>query len=61
MIDLYTALKLCSCEEYIRINEQEYTLKQITEKFDLRKTKVYNIGYSLWYECMYFDIKREEI
>lgn len=60
MVDLYTALKLCSHEEYIRINGQEYTHKQITEKFDLRKIKVCNISYDLWHECMYFDIKREE-
>lgn len=58
MVDLHTALKLCSRESYIRLYDQEYTHKQIAEKFDLRKLKVSKIYYDLWHECMCFEIER---
>ena len=56
MIDLYTALKLCSCEEYIVIYGEEYTHKQIKEKFDLRKIKVKKIFFDRWHDCMHFEV-----
>lgn len=43
MIDLYTALKLCSKEAYICLNGTEHTTEEMTKKFDLRKIKVKKI------------------
>lgn len=57
MINLYTALKLCSKEEYIMIYEDEYTHKQATEKFDLREIKVKEIYFDRWHGCMRFECK----
>ena len=58
MIDLYTALKLCSKEEYIRIYGTDYTHKQIIEKYDLRKTKVKNIYFDQWHDIIRFELSR---
>lgn len=58
MIDLYTALKLCSKEEYISIYGDEYTHKQIVEKFDLRAIKVKEIYFDPWHGCMTFEVKK---
>lgn len=55
MIDLYTALKLCSNNTYIRIDGDEYKVEQIVNKFDLRKVKVKKIYFNLWYEAMCFE------
>lgn len=55
MIDLYTALKLCSKEEYIRINDSDYTHEQMIKKFDLRKIKVKKIYFDRWYDVMVFE------
>ena len=57
MVDLYTALKLCSNEDYIRIYGQEYTPKHIRETFDLRKVKVSKIYFDRWHGCMVFEAK----
>lgn len=57
MIDLYTALKLCSDEEYIIINGDEYTHEQIVKKFDLRKIKVKKIYFDRWNGCLRFETK----
>ena len=57
MIDLYTALKLCSNEEYIMLFGEEYTHKQITEKYDLRKIKIKNIYFDRWHGIMRFEIQ----
>ena len=55
MIDLYTALKLCSKEEYIMLYDDEYTKEQIVEKFDLRKIKVKDIYFDRWHNVMRFE------
>lgn len=55
MIDLYTALKLCSNEDYIMIYGDEYTKEQIVKKFDLRKTKVKKIYFDKWHNVMRFE------
>lgn len=55
MIDLYTALKICSNEEYIMLYGTEYTQKQIVQKFDLRKIKVKKIYFDRWNNVMRFD------
>lgn len=57
MIDLYTALKLCKNEEYIRIFDTEYTHKQIIQNYDLRNTKVTNIYFDRWNNCLTFELK----
>lgn len=56
MIDLYTAVKLCSYEAYIRIFDDEYTPEQIAKKFDMRNIKVSKIFFDHWYGCMSFEI-----
>lgn len=58
MIDLYTALKLCNKEEYIRIYDTDYTHKQIIEKYDLRKTKVKNIYFDRWHDIIRFELSQ---
>ena len=55
MIDLYTALKLCKDEEYIMLYGDEYTHKQMKEKFDLRKIKVKKIYFDRWHGVMRFE------
>lgn len=55
MIDLYTALKLCSNEEYIMLFDETYTHKQITEKFDLRNIKIKKIYFDKWHDVMKFE------
>lgn len=55
MIDLYTALKLCSREELIMLDGDEYTHEQIVKKFDLRKNKVRKIYFDRWNGCMRFE------
>ena len=55
MIDLYTALKLCSNEEYIMLFGDEYTHKQIKEKFDLRRIKIKKIYFDRWNNVMRFE------
>lgn len=55
MIDLYTALKLCSNEDYIMLYGDEYTKEQITEKYDLRKIKVKKIYFDKWHNVMRFE------
>ena len=55
MIDLYTALKLCSNEEYIMLYGDEYTKEQIVKKFDLRKVKVKKIYFDKWHNVMRFE------
>ena len=57
MIDLYTALKLCSEEAYIRLNGTEYTTEEMTKKFDLRKIKVKKIYFDRWHGCLTFEIE----
>ena len=54
MIDLYTALKLCSGEPIIKIDNTEYMFTDIPKKFDLRNTKVVKIYFDLWDECIVF-------
>lgn len=56
MIDLYTALKLCSNEDYIMLYGDEYTKEQIVKKFDLRKIKVKKIYFDRWNDVMRFEI-----
>ena len=55
MIDLYTALKLCSNEDYIMLYGDEYTKEQIVKKFDLRKIKVKKIYFDRWNDVMRFE------
>lgn len=55
MIDLYTALKLCSNEDYIMLYGDEYTKEQIVKKFDLRKIKVKKIYFDRWNYVMRFE------
>jgi hypothetical protein len=55
MIDLYTALKLCSNEDYIMLYGDEYTKEQIIKKFDLRKIKVKKIYFDRWHNVMRFE------
>ena len=55
MIDLYTALKLCSNEDYIMLYGDEYTKEQIVKKFDLRKIKVKKIYFDKWHNVMRFE------
>lgn len=55
MIDLYTALKLCSNEDYIILFGDEYTKEQIVKKFDLRKIKVKKIYFDRWNNVMRFE------
>lgn len=55
MIDLYTALKLCSNEDYIMLYDDEYTKEQIAKKFDLRKIKVKKIYFDRWNDVMRFE------
>lgn len=55
MIDLYTALKLCSNEDYIMLYGDEYTKDQIVKKFDLRKIKVKKIYFDRWNNVMRFE------
>lgn len=57
MIDLYTALKLCSNEDYIMLYDTEYTKEQIVKKFDLRKIKVKEIYFDRWHNVMRFKTK----
>ena len=57
MIDLYTALKLCEDEEYIMLFGDEYTQKQIIEKFDLRKIKIKKIYFDRWHGVIRFETK----
>lgn len=56
MIDLYTALKLCSKEEYLMIYGDGYTHEQIIKKFDLRIIKVKEIYFDRWHECMRLEV-----
>ena len=58
MIDLYTAVKLCSYEAYIRIFDDEYTPEQIAKKFDMRNIKVSKIFFDRWHGCMCFEAVR---
>ena len=58
MIDLYTALKLCSEEVYIRLNGTEYTTEEMTKKFDLRKIKVKKIYFDRWHGCLTFETEK---
>lgn len=55
MIDLFTALKLCSNEDYIMLYGDEYTKEQIVKKFDLRKIKVKKIYFDRWNNVMRFE------
>lgn len=58
MIDLYTALKLCSEEYLISLNgrqESTYTHEEMTRKFDLREIKVKKIYFDRWHDCMTFE------
>ena len=55
MIDLYTALKLCSNEDYIMLYGNEYTKEQIVKKFDLRNIKVKKIYFDRWHNVMRFE------
>ena len=55
MIDLYTALKLCSNEDHIMLYGDEYTKEQIVKKFDLRKIKVKKIYFDRWNDVMRFE------
>lgn len=55
MIDLYTALKLCSNEDYIMLFGDEQTKEQITKKYDLRKIKVKKIYFDRWHNVMRFE------
>lgn len=55
MIDLYTALILCSNEDYIMLYGDEYTKEQIVKKFDLRKIKVKKIYFDRWNDVMRFE------
>lgn len=55
MVDLYTALKLCSNEDYIMLYGDEYTKEQIVKKFDLRKIKVKKIYFDRWNNVMRFE------
>lgn len=57
MIDLYTALKLCEPEDMFFLFGEEYTRKQVVEKFDLRKYKVTKIHFDRWHGCMRFETK----
>lgn len=61
MIDLYTALKLCSNEEYIMLFGEEYTHKQIVNKFDLRKVKIKKIYFDRWHGIMRFETQEENL
>ena len=56
MIDLYTALKLCSNEDYIMLCGDEYTHDQIVKKFDLRAIKVKRIYFDRWHNVMRFEV-----
>ena len=58
MIDLYTALKLCSNEDYIMLYGDEYTKEQIVKKFDLRNIKVKKIYFDKWHNVMRFEAER---
>lgn len=58
MVDLYTALKLCSNEDYIMIYGQEYTPKHIRETFDLRAIKISKISFDRWHDCMRFEVEK---
>lgn len=55
VVDLYTALKLCSNEDYIMLYGDEYTKEQIIEKYDLRKIKVKKIYFDRWHNVMRFE------
>lgn len=55
MIDLYTALKLCSTEDYIMLYGDELTKEEIAEKYDLRKIKVKKIYFDRWHNIMRFE------
>lgn len=55
MIDLYTALELCSKEDYIMLYGAEYTKTQIVKKFDLRKIKVRKIYFNKRHNVMRFE------
>jgi hypothetical protein len=55
VIDLYTALKLCSTEDYIMLYGDELTKEEITEKYDLRKIKVKKIYFDRWHNVMRFE------
>lgn len=57
MIDLYTALKLCSNEDYFSLNGVEYTRKEMVENLDLRSIKVKEIGFDRWHGTIYFKTK----
>lgn len=55
MIDLYTALKLCSEEAYISLNGDEYTPEEMVKKLDLRKIKVKKIYFDRWHGVLRFE------
>lgn len=54
MIDLYTALKLCSNEDYFILNGIGYSRKEIIQKLDMRKIKVKKIYFDMWHDTMAF-------
>ena len=58
MIDLYTALRLCSSTHTFQINGQEYTREEIAKHLDQRKIKVNKIYYDLWNEVMCLEVTR---
>jgi hypothetical protein len=57
MVDLYTALKLCEKEEYIRLFGNDLTHEEIKNKYDLRKVKVKSIYFDFWHNIMVFETK----
>lgn len=57
MIDLYTALKLCSEEVYISLDGVEYTPEEMVKKFDLQKIKIKRIYFDRWHGCLRFETK----
>lgn len=57
MIDLYTALKLCSGEVYISLDGVEYTPKEMVKKLDLRKIKIKRIYFDRWHGYLRFETK----
>lgn len=61
LIDLYTAIKLCDNEEYIRINEEEFTIRDIINKYDLRKTKVKKIYFDRWHGALTFETQTRRL
>lgn len=55
MVDLYTALKLCSEEAYISLDGDEYTPEEMVKKLDLRKIKVKKIYFDRWHDVLRFE------